>query len=127
PPAMDDKIKWLLAIALLLGGWIAGFMMGDHTAPSTLPPPQHTQRDESASPLAARTSAPTANSPLTRSELRAATREEEGKVDDLLRAAFGQTNDLRRLRDVYDAVSKMSPEEIAAALATAQQRPAKDR
>ena len=34
PPAVNDKIKWLLAAALLLGGWIAGFMMGGDAAPS---------------------------------------------------------------------------------------------
>jgi hypothetical protein len=125
---MNDKFKWLLCAALLLGGWVLGFLMGDHAAPSAAispavtPPVVHASAEATAPvPLAP------ASAPLDAERTSGRSAEEELRAESSLASLLRTPNEFQRAHDLYEAVSKMTPEEIAAAITTAQRLPAQDR
>ena len=117
---MNPKFLWPLGCAgALVMGWIAGFIMGgtpevgDHTATASHAP----------SPAL-----PAEKITISSRQDSTAATDDEGKerLQSILGAMRDRAHYMRRKRDLYDAILKMSPGEMASAVAVAQKLPKKN-
>ena len=106
---MNTKILWPVGCAgALVMGWFAGFIMGGTPVVGDGTPPQSI----------AETSAPSA-SKITRAAQQEPSAANGGDARAQMQTMLGalhDTNYLRRTRDLYDAILKISPAELSSTL-----------
>jgi hypothetical protein len=111
----------LTASSFLIGG-LAGYFIGERPAPApaaapNVRAPSFTSSHGTAEPLPLTSSAQLAPA----RELPVATEEQGGNIDQALREALREPNEIKRQHALYDLVLKMSPAELSAAIKSAQQ------
>ncbi len=124
---MSDKLKLALAAAgLLMVGWVIGDFRGSqravHGSTAAIPAGSaavgHSMRGGSAESEAAAFARTMGHAPAVPT---GEPRTDKSSADAELRAALRQPNDLRRMHDVYECVSKIDRAQIASLLTNASQ------
>ena len=122
---MNPQLKWPLACAgTLAAGWLIGYVMGDGGGAAA--PGGKGAASSGAHSAETIALAPAANAVIPQ-DLPKATAEEERHSETSILSALRETNDLRRMHDLYDVIGKMSPGEVSSAISLAQRMTGQDR